>query len=93
MPLVQEEFLASLSVVPGVVRTPDGRINIKGSGESQSMMLADSTEMVDPITGSYSIELPLDAIESGGGFRRRPTTRSTGIFPGVLPPSDQASLQ
>src|ERR1019366_58978 len=28
LPLVQEEFLAALSVVPGVVRTPDGKINI-----------------------------------------------------------------
>ena len=64
LPLVQEQFQAALSLVPGVVRTPDGRISIKGSGESQSMLMVDSTEMVDPITGSYSIDLPLDAIES-----------------------------
>ena len=64
LPLVQQQFQAALSLVPGVVRTPDGKISIKGSGESQSMLLVDSTEMVDPITGSYSIDLPLDAIES-----------------------------
>ena len=64
LPLVQEQFKAALPLVPGVVRTPDGKINIKGSGEGQSMLLADSTEMVDPITGSYSIDLPIDAIES-----------------------------
>jgi len=62
LPLVQEQFLAALPLVPGVVRSPDGRITIKGSVESQSMLLIDNTEMVDPITGSYSIDLPLDAI-------------------------------
>ena len=64
LPLVQEQFQAALPLVPGVVRTPDGKINIKGSVESQSMLLIDNTEMVDPITGSYSIDLPIDAIES-----------------------------
>ncbi len=64
LPLVQEQFMAALPLVPGVVRSPDGKINIKGSAESQSMLLIDNTEMVDPITGSYSIDLPIDAIES-----------------------------
>src|ERR1019366_3398018 len=64
LPLIQEQFQSALTLVPGVVRTPDGKINIKGSGESHSMLLVDSTEMVDPITGSYSIDLPLDAVES-----------------------------
>ena len=64
LPLAQEQFRAALPLVPGVVRSPDGKINIKGSVESQSMLLVDGTEMVDPITGSYSIDFPIDAIES-----------------------------
>jgi hypothetical protein len=77
LPLVQEQFMAALPLVPGVLRTPDGKINIKGSGESQGMLLANSTEMVDPITGSYSIDLPVDAIESV----------EVSIFPAASPPS------
>ncbi len=64
LPLVQEKFTAALPLVPGVVRTPDGRLSIKGSLENQGMLLVDSAETVDPVTGSFSIEVPIDAIES-----------------------------
>src|SRR5208337_1985973 len=30
LPLVEQKFLAALPLVPGVIRTPDGKINIKG---------------------------------------------------------------
>ncbi|HWU40300.1 MAG TPA: carboxypeptidase-like regulatory domain-containing protein, partial [Candidatus Acidoferrum sp.] len=46
LPLVQQQFKAALPLVPGVVRTPDGKINIKGSVENQGMLLVDATEMV-----------------------------------------------
>lgn len=64
LPLAQQKFKAALPLVPGVVRTPDGRINIKGSTESQGMLLVDSADTVDPVTGSFSIDVPLDAVES-----------------------------
>ena len=53
-----------MPLVPGVVRTPDGRINIKGIGESQGLLLVDSAETVDPVTGAFAIDVPIDAIES-----------------------------
>jgi hypothetical protein len=83
LPLVQEQFMAALPLVPGVVRSPDGKINIKGSVESQSMLLIDNTEMVDPITGSYSIDLPLDAIESVD-VSKAPYDTEYGHFSGGL---------
>ena len=98
LPLVQEQFKAALPLVPGVVRTPDGKINIKGSTESQSMLLADSTEMVDPITGSYSIDLPIDAIESVD-VSKAPYNAEYGHFSGGLttvvtkPPSNKWNFQ
>ncbi len=98
LPLVQEQFKAALPLVPGVVRTPDGKINIKGSGEGQSMLLADSTEMVDPITGSYSIDLPIDAIESVD-VTKAPYNAEYGHFSGGLttvmtkPPSSKWEFQ
>lgn len=64
LPLTQQKFKAALPLVPGVVRTPDGKTNIKGQVETQGMLLVDSAETVDPVTGSFSIEVPMDAIES-----------------------------
>jgi hypothetical protein len=64
LPLVEQSFKAALPLVPGVVRTPDGKINIKGAVENQGMLLVDSAETVDPVTGSFSIEVPIDAVQS-----------------------------
>jgi hypothetical protein len=64
LPLVEQKFLAALPLVPGVIRTPDGKINIKGVTENQGMLLIDSAETVDPVTGSFSISVPIDAVES-----------------------------
>jgi hypothetical protein len=98
LPLVKEEFMAALPLVPGVVRTPDGKINIKGSTEGQSMLLVDNTEMVDPITGSYSIDIPIDAIESVD-VSKAPYNAEYGHFSGGLTsvvtkaPSDKWNFQ
>jgi hypothetical protein len=64
LPLVEQKFLAALPLVPGVIRTPDGKINIKGVTENQGMLLIDSAETVDPVTGSFSISVPIDSVES-----------------------------
>lgn len=64
LPLVEQKFKAALPLTPGVVRMPDGRINIKGAVENQGLLLLDSAEMVDPVTGAFSIEIPLDAVET-----------------------------
>jgi hypothetical protein len=98
LPLIQQQFQSALTLVPGVVRTPDGKINIKGSGEGQSMLMVDSTEMVDPITGSYSIDLPLDAVESVDVLKT-PYSTEYGHFSGGLtsvvtkPPSNKWDVQ
>jgi Carboxypeptidase regulatory-like domain/TonB dependent receptor-like, beta-barrel/TonB-dependent Receptor Plug Domain len=64
LPLVEQKFKAALPLVPGVIRTPNGKINIKGAGESQGLLLVNNAEMVDPVTGSFSIDIPFDAVES-----------------------------
>ena len=98
LPLVQEQFLAALPLVPGVIRSSDGKINIKGAVENQSMLLVDNTEMVDPITGSYSIDLPIDAIESVD-VSKAPYNAEYGHFSGGLtsvitkPPSNKWDFQ
>jgi hypothetical protein len=69
LPLVVQKFKAALPMIPGVIRTPDGRIAIKGAIENQGTLLVDSAETVDPVTGSFSIDVPLDAVESVDVFK------------------------
>ncbi len=94
LPLIQQKFLAALPLTPGVVRTPDGKINIKGVVESQGLLMVDSAELVDPVTGAFSIQIPLDAVESLHVYKSTYQTEY-GRFSGGLttveskPPSDQ----
>ena len=64
LPLVEQKFKAALPYLPGVIRTPDGKINIKGVPESQGQLLVNSAESADPVTGSQAIEVPIVAIDS-----------------------------
>lgn len=94
LPLVEQKFKAALPLVPGVVRTPDGKINVKGSGEAQGLLLVDSAESVDPVTGSFAIDIPIDAIESLAVYKSA-YRAEYGRFSGGLtsietkPPSDR----
>jgi hypothetical protein len=64
LPMAEQKFKAALPLIPGVVRTPDGKINIKGLPENQGLLLLDGAENVDPVTGGFSVDVPLQAIES-----------------------------
>ena len=64
LPLVEQKFKAALPLVPGVIRTPDGKLSIKGTVETQGLLLVNGAEAVDPVTGSYSIEIPLDSVQT-----------------------------
>ncbi len=64
IPVVQQEFKQELPVTPGVLQIQTGKIFIKGVPESQSMLLLDSAQAVDPVTGTYSIDVPIDAIQT-----------------------------
>ncbi len=62
-PLVNERFQDALPLLPGVVRGPDGALNIKGGRASQSGILVSSLNVTDPVTGNPGINLPLEAVE------------------------------
>ena len=53
-----------LPLIPGVVRGPDGLINMKGARSSQSGSLVNGASVVDPITGNPAMSLPIDVVES-----------------------------
>ena len=61
----QEEKVDSLlPLVPGVVRGPDGRINMKGAQATQAGWLVNSANVTDPATGGQAINLPIDVVSS-----------------------------
>ena len=63
-PNVNERFESSLPLVPGVVRGPDGHINLKGARSTQSGALVNSANATDPVTGGPAINLPIDVVSS-----------------------------
>jgi Carboxypeptidase regulatory-like domain/TonB-dependent Receptor Plug Domain len=64
LPLPNEQLLDALPLVPGVVRGPDGQIDMKGSRASQSSMTVNSANVTDPVTGQFAFNLPIEAVES-----------------------------
>lgn len=63
-PLDTERFTDALPLLPGVVRGPDGLINVKGARAGQSGLLVNSANVTDPVTGEYGINLPIDVVQS-----------------------------
>lgn len=63
-PNVNERVEGLLPLLPGVVRGPDGLINMKGAKASQGGMLLNSANVTDPVTGSSGVNLPIDGVSS-----------------------------
>jgi hypothetical protein len=83
LPLTEENFKEALPLTPGVVRTPEGKLNFRGSGEDQSMLQVNDAKMTDPVTGSFSIPVPLDAVQSVR-VEQTPYSAENGGFSGGL---------
>jgi Carboxypeptidase regulatory-like domain len=93
LPLANQKFREALPLVPGVVRTLEGKLSVRGTSETQGMMQVGWAKTVDPVTGSFSIPVPLDAIQTvtvdktpfnaeNGGFSGGLTTIETNPPPG-----------
>ncbi|HOK46680.1 MAG TPA: carboxypeptidase-like regulatory domain-containing protein, partial [Bryobacteraceae bacterium] len=63
-PNVNERFETLLPLLPGVVRGPDGLINLKGGRASQGGMLLNSANVTDPVTGNTGVNLPIDVVST-----------------------------
>lgn len=83
LPLAEENFKASLPLTPGVIRTPEGKLNFRGASEDQSMLQVNNSKMTDPVTGSFSIPVPLDAVQSVR-VEQTPYSAENGGFSGGL---------
>jgi hypothetical protein len=83
LPLAAENFKEALPLTPGVVRAPDGKLNFRGAGEDQSMLQVNDSKMTDPVTGLFSIPVPLDAVQSVR-VDQTPYSAENGGFSGGL---------
>lgn len=63
-PNLDERFETLLPLIPGVVRGPDGHINLKGASNTQAGALVNNANVTDPATGSPAINLPIDVVSS-----------------------------
>jgi Carboxypeptidase regulatory-like domain len=83
LPLRTGKFTEALSVSPSVIQTQEGRLNFNGQAESQGMLLVDSAENVDPVSGSFAIPVPVGAIQDMKVFST-PDSSAYGGFSGGL---------
>lgn len=83
LPLAQQKFTDALTLNPGVIRTHEGTLNFNGQAESQGLLLVNSTESVDPVSGSFAIPVPVDVIQTMR-VHTFPDTAEFGGFSGGL---------
>jgi hypothetical protein len=83
LPLPTQKFTEALTLVPGVIRTREGKLSFKGQSESQGMLVVDSLENVDPVSGSFSIPIPVEAIQAMTVYNL-PESSEYGGFSGGL---------
>ncbi len=94
LPTAQEKIREVLPVTPGVVKTQDGKLNFKGADENQSLLLVNSARTTDPVTGSFSVPVPTNAVQSFAVYKT-PYNAGLGSFSGGLtvvetkPPDDR----
>jgi hypothetical protein len=61
-PLRPNTVVDALPLVPGVIRTPDGRVQIGGLDEEHSSLLINSISVNDPATGNFGLSVPIDSV-------------------------------
>ena len=59
----------ALPMVPGVVRTPGGGLQISGSAEHRSALIVNSADVTDPATGQFGLTVPIDSVETVNVFQ------------------------
>ncbi len=96
LPTPEEKIREVIPITPGVVKTQDGKLTFKGADENQSLFLVNSAQTADPVTGSFSIAVPTDAVQSFAVYKT-PYNAGLGSFSGGLttietkPPQEQWS--
>lgn len=82
-PLIDQKFQDALPLLPGIVRGPDGTLNLKGTRATQSGILVSSLNVTDPVTGAPAISLPLEAVDTIQVYSN-PYSSEFGKFTGAV---------
>jgi hypothetical protein len=53
-----------LPLVPGVVRSAAGALQISGAGEHRGALIVNSADVTDPATGQFGLTVPVDVVEN-----------------------------
>lgn len=94
IPTAQEKVKDIIPITPGVIKTLDSKLTFKGSDENSSLLIVNSARTTDPVTGSFGVPIPTDAVESFAVYKT-PYDASLGSFSGGLtsietrPPDDK----
>jgi hypothetical protein len=94
LPTPEEKIREVIPITPGVMKTQDGKLTFRGADENQSLFLVNSAQTADPVTGSFSIAVPTDAVQSFAVYKT-PFNAGLGSFSGGLttietkPPKEQ----
>jgi hypothetical protein len=97
LPTPEEKIREVIPITPGVMKTQDGKLTFRGADENQSLFLVNSAQTADPVTGSFSIAVPTDAVQSFAVYKT-PFNAGLGSFSGGLttietkPPEEQWNL-
>jgi hypothetical protein len=83
LPTPEEKIREVIPITPGVIKTQDGKLTFKGADENQSLFVVNSAQTADPVTGSFSIAVPTDAVQSFAVFKT-PYNAGLGSFSGGL---------
>jgi hypothetical protein len=83
MPNLDERFNSLLPLIPGVVRGPNGQLNMKGARSSQNGSLLNSADVTDPATGTSTLNVPIDVVSSVQVFST-PYNPEYGKFTGAV---------
>lgn len=63
-PLAGDDFQSLLTVLPSIIRGPEGRLRVKGGLPTTGALQMSSASLNDPSTGDFDLELPSGAVES-----------------------------
>ncbi len=63
-PLAGDDFQSLMTMLPSIIRGPDGRLRIKGGAPTTAALQMSSASLNDPSTGDFDLELPSGAVES-----------------------------
>ena len=63
-PLAGDDFQSLMTLLPSIIRDPQGRLRVKGGSPTTGALQVSSASLTDPSTGDFDLELPSGAVES-----------------------------